>query len=241
MNQTIANLRPKDSATLIILRRNGANTEMLMGKRHTRHSFMPNLYVFPGGAVDVADSRLKLPNSAGTNIPEETQNLLMHHMKGRRTASKARALVLAAIRETFEETGYIIGRKNDQLSKTRSNSWQNFFDTGYLPNCETCKYIGRAITPPNNIRRYDTRFFALWADDLIDGLNRHGTGSDELENLIWVPINDIQVVETPSITKIMVSELKIHIKNQYFKGTTPIPFYHFKHNKMRRDEIIVRE
>lgn len=239
--QTATNLRPKNSATLIILRRNGNSTEMLMGKRHARHTFMPNLYVFPGGVVDAADSRLKLPPNDNTNISGLNQNLLLHDMKGPKTASRARALVLAAIRETFEETGYIVGIKNNQLQRTKSNSWQKFFNTGYLPNCETCKYIGRAITPPNSVRRYDTRFFALWADDLADGLNRHGTGTDELEKLIWVPINGIQDINTPSITKIMTLELNLQIKNQSFLDTTPVPFYQFKHNKMKRDEIIVRD
>ncbi|HUF44051.1 MAG TPA: NUDIX hydrolase, partial [Aestuariivirgaceae bacterium] len=47
-------IRPRDAATLIILRRDGAKTRVLMGKRHSDHAFMPGKYVFPGGRVDAA-------------------------------------------------------------------------------------------------------------------------------------------------------------------------------------------
>lgn len=241
IKQNAVNLRPRDSSTLIILRRNGAKTEMLMGKRHARHAFMPNLYVFPGGGVDVADGRVILPKVEYSEISETTQNQLLNQMRGRKTAMKARALVLAGIRETFEETGYIIGQRHEHIQNTKSATWQNFFNTGYAPNCEQCKFIGRAVTPPYQVRRYDTRFFALWADDLPNGLHQHGTGSDELTELIWVPTDDYGAVNIPSITQVMILELKKQIRNQSFIDNAPLPYYHFKHNRMQREEIVVRD
>ncbi|MCJ8322377.1 MAG: NUDIX hydrolase [Rhizobiales bacterium] len=241
LKQNAINLRPKDSSTLIILRRNGPKTEMLMGKRHASHTFMPNLYVFPGGGVDIADGRVILPKGVDSQISKTTQKQLLIQMRGRKTVSKARALVLAAIRETFEETGYIIGYPNGHIQKTKSTAWQSFFNTGYAPTCAQCKFIGRAITPPYHVRRYDTRFFALWADELPNGLQQHGLGSDELEQLIWLPIDDFGSVELPSITQAMILELKKQIKNQAFIDDAPIPFYHFRHNKMQREEILVRD
>ena len=48
-------VRPRDAASLIILRGKGRGTEVLLGKRAARHKFMPNFYVFPGGRVDTTD------------------------------------------------------------------------------------------------------------------------------------------------------------------------------------------
>ena len=53
-------LRPRDAATLIIVRRDGAaKPRVLMGKRHADHAFMPNKFVFPGGRLDPADCRVE--------------------------------------------------------------------------------------------------------------------------------------------------------------------------------------
>ena len=49
--------RPKDAATLILIRRDAAQPRVLMGKRSARHAFMPDKYVFPGGRVDPEDGK----------------------------------------------------------------------------------------------------------------------------------------------------------------------------------------
>ncbi|MEM1148553.1 MAG: NUDIX hydrolase, partial [Pseudomonadota bacterium] len=49
--------RPRDAATLILVRRDQAQARVLMGKRSGRHDFMPDKYVFPGGRVDPQDGR----------------------------------------------------------------------------------------------------------------------------------------------------------------------------------------
>ncbi len=48
-------IRPKDAATIILVRRQRRKLYVLMGMRHSRHAFMPDRYVFPGGRVDRAD------------------------------------------------------------------------------------------------------------------------------------------------------------------------------------------
>jgi len=48
-------LRPKDSATLILIDRSGAVPKVLLGRRHSRHKFVPGKFVFPGGRVERTD------------------------------------------------------------------------------------------------------------------------------------------------------------------------------------------
>ena len=100
------NVTPRDASTLILLDRSGAEPKVLMGKRHDRHVFMPGAYVFPGGRVDAIDR--KMPVAAA--LDPRAEQKLMAHIK-RPSAAKAHALALAAIRETFEETGLLLGAK----------------------------------------------------------------------------------------------------------------------------------
>src|SRR3954453_519559 len=95
---TFATMRPKDAATLILIDRSGPVPKVLLGKRHTRHKFMPGKYVFPGGGVDPADDLMP----TATPLARATEARLMPRFDGGGPV-QARALALAAIRETFEE------------------------------------------------------------------------------------------------------------------------------------------
>ena len=57
-DQSSPNLRPRDSATLILIDRSNAVPKVLLGRRHERHRFLPGKFVFPGGRVEIksADS-----------------------------------------------------------------------------------------------------------------------------------------------------------------------------------------
>ena len=98
------NLRPVDAATMLILDRSGAKPRVLMGKRHPGHKFMPGKYVFPGGRLDAGDRRM-----AATGVLAQICEDRLMARSPRSSPSKARALALAAIRETFEETGLLFG------------------------------------------------------------------------------------------------------------------------------------
>ena len=100
------NVTPKDASTLILLDRSGPSPKVLMGKRHQRHAFLPGSFVFPGGGVDAADRLMPV----GAALDPRAEAKLMLHMR-RPSAAKARGLALAAIRETFEETGLLLGSK----------------------------------------------------------------------------------------------------------------------------------
>src|SRR5205807_6898073 len=102
------NVRPRDAATMIIIDRAAASPQVLLGRRHDGHKFMPGKFVFPGGRVEPLDRRM----ASMSPIAPQVEGRLMHTVQ-RPSPDKARGLLLAAIRETFEETGILLGRKSE--------------------------------------------------------------------------------------------------------------------------------
>src|SRR6516225_5120471 len=121
--------RPVDAATLILVDRSGARPKVLVGKRHEKVVFMPGKIVFPGGRVDKDDSRIPVAQP----IPAALEANLL---KGRPkiTPSRARALAIAAIRETCEETGLCLGRQSSGPAPGLTGTWKPFADAGLLPD-----------------------------------------------------------------------------------------------------------
>ena len=109
---TSAYVRPKDAATLILIDRSGREPKVLLGKRHQRHKFMPGKFVFPGGRVDPADRHMPVARP----LDPSTEAHLMKRLQ-RPSAARARAFALAAIRETFEETGLLLGVRGRATAK----------------------------------------------------------------------------------------------------------------------------
>ena len=98
-------LRPRDAATLILVERSERGTaRVLMGKRHAGHRFMPGKFVFPGGRVEPEDRRMAAAGALDPAVEEKLNARVRRPSPG-----FARALALAAIRETFEETGLAVG------------------------------------------------------------------------------------------------------------------------------------
>ena len=71
----------------------------------------------------------------------------------------------AALRELWEETGLILGRKAP-WPDTPPAAWCDFAAAGYVPSAENLQFVFRAITPPGRPRRFDARFFAIDASHL---------------------------------------------------------------------------
>lgn len=193
----------RDAATLILYRHHAGQLEVLLGERAGGHAFMPNRYVFPGGRLDLADYRIR--PAAGLH-PVSAARLERARITGPR---KALALALAAIRETFEETGL---RLAGPASSTRRApplpaGWEKFCaapDGGLLaPDPSALLYVCRAVTPPQRPRRFDARFFAAPADCASGQL----TPSEELGKLHWVTPLDAAKLDLPRITQIVLSKL----------------------------------
>ena len=221
-------LRPRDAATLILLGNSDAGVTVLMGRRHRSHAFMPGKFVFPGGRTDPADSRIA---TAGELHPEEAAKLC----GSRRTVSpaRARAIAMSAIRETYEEAGLLIGTPG--AFATRAAGWQGFVEHGVRPSLDRLRLVARAITPPGRVRRYDTRFLAAWRSDVAVALPDGGP-TNELEELVWLPIAQAKDADIPSITRTVLGELekRLEIDPALHPGGA-VPFYRMQHNRFHRE------
>ncbi len=96
-------IRPAEAAGLVLIRRApaaGSGAEVLLGRRSARSRFMPGIYVFPGGRVGPQDRR---PSGFAESLPDQPPGL------GQATRRRLAEFARAALRETFEETGLLLG------------------------------------------------------------------------------------------------------------------------------------
>jgi 8-oxo-dGTP pyrophosphatase MutT (NUDIX family) len=160
---------PRNAATVMLLRPCPPDgVEVLMLRRTAAMKFAPGAYVFPGGSVDEADFSAKI----GWHGPSPADF-------GARlgcSAELAGALVCAAVRETFEESGVLLAGTPDRLAAGLADpSWEAdrmALTAGTLPLPDLLARRGLAvradllvpwtrwITPEAEPRRFDTWFFA---------------------------------------------------------------------------------
>ncbi len=196
-------VRPKDAATLILVRRDAAEPRLLMGKRSGRHDFMPDKYVFPGGRVDPEDGRAPALSELRSDVEADVRIL------SRRTP---RAFGLTAIRETFEETGLIVGEAGTPDGTPPAN-WKPFLEAGAGASLNGLHFIGRAVTPPYRPKRFDARFFMAEAEEaLLD--ERPAAISPELVDVRWVNFADALKLDLPSVTRFMIGEIKERLEGK---------------------------
>jgi 8-oxo-dGTP pyrophosphatase MutT (NUDIX family) len=196
-------VRPRDAATLVIYDFDSGAVRILMGRRRMDQVFLPGHYVFPGGRVDRQDAKREV---ATPLHPLQTDNLKIG-MGSRASDSRAQALGLAAVRETFEETGYLVGTAVQ--ADTASGQYphvpgQSFDDAGLAPALDGLVYFCRAITPPGRPRRYDTRFFAV-PRSAVSG--PHAIGDGELEDIGWRTLEEVRLLKLPSITRLVLEDI----------------------------------
>ena len=207
--------RPKDAATLILVRRDQSAPRVLMGKRSGRHDFMPDKYVFPGGRVDSNDARAPVLNP----LKKSTEAKLRLH-----TRRAPQAFPLTAIRETWEETGLIVGAPAN-MAGNPPQGWQSYYAEGVAPCLKNFQFIGRAVTPPYRPKRFDARFFMAMAEDvLID--ERPPADGAELHDLQWVTLSDALKLDLPSVTRFMLAEIDDRLENPKSRKGPPYLRWH---------------
>jgi 8-oxo-dGTP pyrophosphatase MutT (NUDIX family) len=225
-------LKPKPAATLILLDRSSAEPSVLMGRRNDKLKFMPGKFVFPGGRIEPGDRRM---NVAGT-LPDPVSDKL-NARRGVRNIDLARPLALAAIRETFEETGLVLGRRDlGPPEQSPEGAWSKFCALGAYPDLEAMHFIGRAITPPGRARRFDTSFLAMDTAMIVDQTADVVGPDSELVEVLRLPLSKALELDLPMITWVMLKELDHRLKAG-MAHDLPVPFYREIRRKWVREEI----
>jgi len=210
-------LRPKDAATLVLVRHEPRQEpRVLMGKRHERMVFQPNKYVFPGGRLDPADQRLVVPTELKAHVLAKISIGI--------SPARARGLALAAIRETFEEAGILVGEPSDVIPRTKADAWRRFFAHRILPRIDGLEFIARAITPPNRTRRFDARFFM--ADATVIAHTLAAIDNEELLEPCWLTLTEARSLDLPSVTRRVLDEVEARLVDGP-DATRPVPFFRF--------------
>ena len=227
-----ATMRPVDAATLIILDRSAPEPKVLMGRRNASVKFMPNKFVFPGGRVDPSDNGMPV---AGILQSHVEQRLIAG--KPPISASRARALALAATREAFEETGIMIGtRDHGAPEDVPAGSWSAFKTHGVYPDLEGFQYLARAITPPGRTRRFDTRFFVVDSSFIAHRIEIEATIDDELTEIDWIGLKDAKALEIPMITLVILEELDARL-NLGLESKAPVPCFKQRYGRFVREDV----
>lgn len=197
-------VRPRDAASVVLVRGEGETAEVLMGRRRSKAAFLPNIYVFPGGRVDAAD----IAAGRAFDLPEEITGPLTRRRRG----APAHGLLIAALRETFEETGLLLA---EDAAGWRAPPgfedaplWRALEAARATPALGRLRYVARAITPTLSHRRFNTRFFMADA--------RHARGEllaeSELLDLRWVRIADAsRILPVVDVTQFVLGIVARHL------------------------------
>ena len=188
----------RNAATVIVLRDRADDPHVLMGQRGATAAFMPNKFVFPGGALDPADAQIllatPLPARCAARLAEDCAEDLAH------------AIAVAAIRELWEETGLILGQPGHWAAPPPAD-WQGFAASGLVPTAHGLQFVFRAITPPGRPRRFDARFLLVDAAEIANDLDDFSAAQDELSHLQWVPLAHARSYDLPFITEVVLAEI----------------------------------
>ncbi|WP_323785120.1 NUDIX hydrolase [Thalassovita sp.] len=215
---TIDKTAIRNAATVIVLRDRLKDPHVLMGQRGANAAFMPNKFVFPGGAVDAEDADIPLasqmPEVCRDRLREDTAEDLSH------------ALSVAAIRELWEETGLVLGQQG-RWDIPPPADWASFAATGHLPAAHPLQFVFRAITPPGRPRRFDARFFLIDAGEIASDLDDFDAACDELSHLQWIPLPKVREFDLPFITEVVLAEVAARAHD--LRPPSNVPY--FKNNE----------
>jgi 8-oxo-dGTP pyrophosphatase MutT (NUDIX family) len=230
-DQSFPNLKPRDSATLMLIDRAHPVPKVLLGRRHLRHRFMPGKFVFPGGRIEPVDRLM----AAFAPLPARHVARLMQRVR-RPSAAKAAAFALAAVRETYEETGLMLGSKTERSFETPSGAWEAFAEAGVMPDLSAIHFIARAITPPKRPLRFDSRFFAADISAVAHRADGFVGPDAEFVELVWLPINEACSLDMPGITAVVLEELTDRIAAG-MSDEHPVPLYRMLHKRFVRETL----
>lgn len=207
----------RDAATIVLIRDGeGDAPRVLMGQRGSGAAFMPNKFVFPGGAIDPDDSRIAL---AAPLAGDEHRRLT--HNPVTEAAPPPEAMICAAIRELWEEAGLMLGTPGTWQGPL-PDDWRAFAQAGRRPTPEGLRYIFRAITPPGRTRRFDARFFLARAEAIAADLDDFSHACEELSHLHWIELAEARRLDLPFVTEVVLAEAAAVLKSGRIDS---VPFF----------------
>jgi 8-oxo-dGTP pyrophosphatase MutT (NUDIX family) len=207
-------VKPKDSASIIILKNTPTGVQVLMGKRG-RKAVFSNAYVFAGGKVDPEDFLPKPASELNPNIVKRISS----------DPAKSTSFAMAAVRESYEETGLLLGAPGD-LGETGNSTWDEIRSTNLAPDLEKMSYVGHAITPASKAVRFNARFFYAWEHDMTGRL----AGSGELSDLAFLNLSDALKLPMVDVTEFMLEEM-IRRKEKDFSTPPTYPFFGYRKDR----------
>jgi 8-oxo-dGTP pyrophosphatase MutT (NUDIX family) len=172
--------KPRDAATLILLRDScqpSGGIEVLLLRRHARSAFLPGVYVFPGGVVEESDFAPEMA-ALCSGLSFDQANRIIKDVS---PPEKSLGFFVAAIRESFEESGILLAhgdagrrpldeRQMARLAGYRAQVHANppmfasrLGDEGLKLATDTLNYFAHWITPEVLPIRFDARFFVAEA------------------------------------------------------------------------------
>jgi 8-oxo-dGTP pyrophosphatase MutT (NUDIX family) len=191
-------VEPKNASTVVLLRRgdgSAGSLEVYLLRRHVDMAFAAGMCVFPGGGVDPRDFDHQI-GWAGPTAAQWADRMGVDE-------PLARALVCAAVRETFEESGVLLAgpTPDSVVSDTTGDDWEadrralearevsftDFLDRrGLSLRTDLLQLWGSWVTPVFEPRRYDTRFFVA---EMPEGQVTRDV-STESDKVLWLPVRD---------------------------------------------------
>lgn len=185
-------MQPRDAATVVLLRDGEDGVEVYLLQRRSTMAFAPGMYVFPGGGVDERDADTTIA-WAGPTAEEWAARFGCD-------VRLARALVCAAVRETYEESGVLLAgpETGSVVADTTAAEWEKerlalldrssslaqlLCRRGLVLRADLLGAWAHWITPESEPRRYDTRFFVA----ALSSGQRASDVSGEAQSVIWLP------------------------------------------------------
>jgi len=203
----------RDAASLVILDETDGEPRFLMGRRASSHVFLPGVLVFPGGRVEPRDYRLKVRE----DFPLVLAGKLAARSRARHPAAFARALAGAALREAYEETGFLTPGCDR---------------SGKGADLRRLSFIARAVTPAKRPRRFDTRFFCLVCRDGAPALQ---AGDGELEDVGWYALSDLAKQDLHVVSRAVIETLMGRLSGGRLDDPhAPVPFLFTRGSSFQR-------
>ena len=185
---------PRHAATVVLLRDATAGPEVYLLRRAGTMAFAAGMHVFPGGSVDPRDGETA---TAWSGPPAAQWAAWLGCDE-----PLARALVCAAVRETFEESGVLLAgaaRRQDVVADTTGDDLERdrlglldrtvsmagmLSRRGLVLRSDLLRPWAHWITPEFEPKRFDTRFFVA----AVPTGQRPRDVSGEADDTVWLPV-----------------------------------------------------